>query len=171
MRALILVAFLAACGSDPPDIKGLYMTTSHESAQGACEGGEDLGQMPPYFRIEEREILGADYHTRVDCQDTDESSCTGGGGILVDGTDDGYRGDAYLSSGDSSGCSLVYSSYDASLDGDQLTYENYNYSETGPIDPCTTDEAEARKDDMPCTSYEVLVGVRVVESSSARTGS
>lgn len=162
-RAILCAVLLAACGSDPPDITGLYMTSSHQTAQGACEGGEELGAVPPYFRIEEREILGAPYHTRIDCQDMDETSCTGGGGILVEGTDDGYRGDAYVASGDSSGCTLAYSSYEASLDGDELTYRNYNYSESGPIDPCTTDEAEARKDDMPCAGYEIMIGSRIAE--------
>jgi hypothetical protein len=163
VRAILFAVLVAGCGGDPPDITGLYMTISHEAAQGACEGGEDLGAVPPYFRIEEREILGAPYHTRIDCQDTDETSCTGGGGILIDGTDDGYRGDAYVASGDSTACTLAYSSYEASLDGDQLTYENYNYSDSGPIDPCTTDEAEARKDDMPCAGYEIIVGNRIAE--------
>ncbi len=163
MRAILFAVLLAACGGDPPDITGLYMTTSHQAAQGACEGGTDIGAMPPYFRIEEREILGAPYQTRIDCQDMEETSCTGGGGILVEETDDGYRGDAYVASGDSSGCTLVYSSYEAALDGDQLTYQNYNYSESGPIDPCTTDEAEARKGDMPCAGYEIIVGTRIGE--------
>ena len=158
-----LLLLVIACGDDPPDITGLYTTTTHETSPSACSGGATPDPSPPYFRIEEREILGAPYRTRTNCQDTDVGSCSGGGGILIDETDDGYRGDAYISTGDVAACSLIYSSYEAALDGDQLTYQNFNYSESGPIDPCTTDEAEARGDDMPCTSYELMVGTRVAE--------
>jgi hypothetical protein len=162
-NALLVVLLLAACGGDPPDITGLYMTTSHEAAADSCQGGTTPADSPAYFRIEEREILGAAYRTRIDCADTEMSSCTGGSGILVEETDDGYRGDAYISSGDPAACTLIYSSYDAALSGDQLIFENYNYSESGAIDPCTTDEAEARGADMPCSSYEIIAGVRVDE--------
>jgi hypothetical protein len=163
-RALLLVVLAAACGDDPPDITGLYMTTAHESSASACEDGTTPDGSPPYFRIEERELLGVSYRTRTSCQDTEPSSCSGGGGILVDETGDGYRGDAYVAAGDETACTLIYSSYQASLDGDQLTWENLNHSESGAIAPCTTDEAEARGDEMPCTSYELMVGVRVQDS-------
>jgi hypothetical protein len=159
----ILLLLLAACGSDPPDITGLYMTTAHEESGEACSGGETPADSPPYFRIEEREILGVPYRTRSDCDDTEPSSCSGGGGLLVEETDDGYSGEAYISSGDPTSCTLVFSFYQASLDGDQLSFENLNYSESGAIDPCTTDEAQARGDQMPCISYELIVGVRVDE--------
>ena len=163
LLAVVLAAAAAACGDDPPDITGLYMTTGHETSAVSCSGGTTPGDSPPYFRIETRELLGVDYRTRTSCQDAEPSSCSGGGGILVDETGDGYRGDAYLAIGDASACTLIYSSYEASLEGDQLTWENLNYSESGPLDPCTTDEAEARGDQMPCTSYEVMVGDRVDE--------
>ncbi len=161
--SLVAVAllFAAACGDDPPDITGLYMTTAHEASASACSGGATPDPSPPYFRIEEREILGAPYHTRTSCQDTDPASCSGGGGILTEETGDGYRGDIYLSSGEPASCTLARSAYDASLDGDQLTWENLNYSESGAFDRCDPDEAEARADEMPCTSYELMVGVRV----------
>lgn len=163
-RALLVLSLaLAACGDDPPDITGLYMTTSHEASDTTCTGGATPDPSPPYFRIEEREILGVPYFTRIDCQDTETGSCSGGSGILVDETDSGYSGAAYIASGDASNCTLVYSFYDASRDADELTYTNLNYTESGPIDPCTTDEAEARGDDMPCTSYEIIAGVRVDE--------
>ena len=162
-RVLLLLLLAAACGDDPPDITGLYMTTAHESSATSCSGGTTPDGSPPYFRIEERELLGVSYHTHTSCQDTDPATCSGGGGILIDETDDGYRGDAYISVGDPAACTLIYSSYQASLDGDQLTWDNLNYSDSGPIDPCTTDEAEARGDDMPCTSYEVMVGIRTPE--------
>lgn len=162
-RCMLLTLALAACDSDPPDITGLYMTTSHEASGSACSAGTTPDPSPPYFRIEEREILGVAYRTRSDCQDTEPASCSGGGGLLVEETDDGYRGDAYIAGGDPSACTLVYSSYEAGLDGSELTYQNLNYSESGAIDPCTTDEAEARGDDMPCTSYELIVGTRVDE--------
>lgn len=161
--AALAVLLAAACGDDPPDITGLYMTTGHEASSSTCSGGSTPGDSPPYFRIEERELLGVSYRTRTSCQDTDPATCSGGGGILVDETGDGYRGDAYLAIGDPSACTLIYSSYEASLDGDQLTWDNLNYSESGPIDPCTTDEAEARGLGMPCTSYEVMVGTRIAE--------
>lgn len=160
---VLFLALAAGCGGDPPDITGLYMTTSHEASPTACSGGTTPDGSPPYFRIEEREILGAPYRTRTSCQDADPGSCTGGGGILVDETDDGYRGDAYVAAGDPSACTLIYSAYEASLEGEELSYQNLNYSESGALDPCTTDEAEARGDDMPCTSYELMVGVRVDE--------
>jgi hypothetical protein len=163
-RSLLLIAVAtAACGSDPPDITGLYMTTSHEASDTACTGGTTPDGSPPYFRIEEREVLGVAYRTRTNCQDTTPGSCSGGGGLLVEETDDGYRGEAYIAGGDESACTLVYSSYDAALDGDELSYENVNYSESGAIAPCTTDEAEARGDEMPCTSYEMIVGIRAGE--------
>ncbi len=163
-RSLLFLALAtAACGSDPPDITGLYMTTAHESSPSACSGGTTPTDSPPYFRIEEREVLGVAYRTRTSCQDTEPGSCSGGGGILVEETDDGYRGAAYIAGGDESACTLVYSSYQAALDGDQLRYETFDYSESGAISPCTTDEAEARGDDMPCTSYEIITGVRVDE--------
>ena len=162
-RFLLLASALAACGSDPPDITGLYMTTAHEASGAACSGGTTPDGSPPYFRIEERELLGATYRTRTSCQDTEPSSCTGGGGILVDETGDGYRGDVYLSTGDPAACTLLYTSYDAALEGDELSYRTYSYSESGAIDPCTPDEAEARGDQMPCTAYEIMVGVRVDE--------
>lgn len=158
---LVVPLLLAACGDDPPDITGLYMTTSHEASATACSGGTTPDGSPPYFRIEEREILGVSYRTRTDCQDTTAASCTGGGGILVEETDTGYRGDAYVAFGDPAACTLYYSSYEASLEGDQLSFETLNYSESGAIDPCTTDEAEARRDEMACVSYDLIVGVRV----------
>lgn len=160
---LLLASALAACGSEPPDITGLYMTTAHEASETGCSGGAAPDDSPPYFRIEEREVLGVPYRTRSDCQDTEPGSCSGGGGILVEETDDGYRGDAYIAAGDESACSLIYSSYQAVLDGDELRHETFTYSESGAISPCTTDEAEARKDEMPCTSYETIVGNRVGE--------
>ena len=162
-RWLLVLLPLAACGDDPPDITGLYMTTSHEESNEGCAGGATPADSPPYFRIEEREILGLPYRTRSDCQDTEPASCSGGGGLLVDEIDGGYRGDAYLASGDSSACTLVYSSYEATLADSTLSYHNRNHSESGAIDPCTTDEAEARGDAMPCTSYELIAGVRVDE--------
>jgi hypothetical protein len=86
--------------------------------------------------------------------------CSGGGGILAEETDDGYRGETYLAIGDPGACTLVYGSYEASLDGDELSFETVNYSESGAIDPCTTDEAMARGEQMPCAGYERIVGVR-----------
>ena len=161
--SLLALLALAACGDDPPDITGLYMTTAHEESSEACTGGATPADSPPYCRIEEREILGVPYRTRSDCQDTEPGSCTGGGGLLVDEIDGGYRGDAYVAGGDPSACTLVYSSYEATLADSTLSYQNLNYSESGAIDPCTTDEAEARGDAMPCTSYELIAGVRVSE--------
>jgi hypothetical protein len=158
---LLLVTTLAACGGDDaPDILGMYETTEQLVNGQGCSGGETPDPGVPYFRIVEEELLGFTYYTRENCESTDEATCAGGGGLLAEETSDGYQGNVSFSSGDTSNCTLGWITYTAELDGDVLTFETYNYSESGPADPCDTSTAEDRGEDMPCVSYELIAGVR-----------
>ncbi len=155
---LVACAVAGCGGSGSPDIVGMYQTSEHLVNPGGCTGGAEPVPPVPYFRIAEQELLGATFYVREDCESTDETTCTSGGGVLVDEISDGYEGYITLSSGAPSSCSLSYVTYSAVIDGDVLTFEEFNYTETGAIDPCDTDEAEARGEEMPCVSYEHLVG-------------
>ncbi|HLU67798.1 MAG TPA: hypothetical protein VKZ63_16050, partial [Kofleriaceae bacterium] len=121
---------------------------------------EPASSSPPYFRIEEEELFGATFYTRTNCESEDPGTCTGGGGLLVEETDDGYRGTASFALGEPPNCTLGYAVYEAAVDDDLLTFESRTYSESGG-EPCTTDEAEARGSDMPCAGYELIAGVLV----------
>lgn len=168
-RPLILAtlgAALSGCG-DPPDITGLYETTEHAASASDCTGASaepvDPAQSPPYFRIEEEDFFGTTVRSMSACQSTDPADCSGGGGLLVEETDEGYRGWISFQSGDASSCTLGYIHYQASLDGDTLAFVTATHSDSGAIDPCTTEEAERRGTDMACGGYERLTGTLVPE--------
>jgi len=156
---------LVACGGgdDAPAIDGMYQTTSQEGVTGACSPVAPIDPMTPYFQIEEQDFFGVPVHTRSDCETADPASCEAGGGLLSEETDDGWRGTVSWSSGDASACVLGWNVDLATIDGDELTFESYEYSDDGAFDPCTPDEAEARGEEMPCVGYELLVGTRVAE--------
>ena len=160
--SLVCLALFAACG-EPPDITGLYETTEHVASSDGCVGaaGEPVDPSPPYFRIEKEQFFGVTIRTMSACQSTDPTDCSGGGGLLIEETDDGYVGWISFQSGDAASCSLGYVHYQASLEGDLLTYVTSNHVESGAIDPCTTDEAERRGLDMPCAGYELIAGTLV----------
>lgn len=157
---LLLSTVAAACGDDAPDILGMYETTEHLVNDEGCSGGATPDPDVPYFRIVEKELLGFTYYTREDCESADETTCSGGGGLLAEEISNGYEGEVSLSSGDTSSCTLAWITYTAVLDDDVLTFDTFNYSETGPADPCDTSTAEDRGDSMPCVSYEHIAGTR-----------
>jgi hypothetical protein len=158
LRWLLLLA--TACGGgDSPDILGLYMTTTHVGSFEACAGGDTPEYSQPYFRMEEYE---GGVNLRP-CPNTDPATCAGGRGVLDQETELGYRIDVYTATGVDMECVLLYEWHDASLDGDQLTYRIAHHSESGSVEPCTAEEAEARGGDMPCIAYETLIGIRVDE--------
>ena len=157
LAGLSVLVISSACGGGDPDFVGTYMTTSHVSNQTQCSGADTPIDAPPYFRITSQKFFGATVYTRDDCDSADQASCVSGGG-LVDSTGVGF---VLTQSGDASSCSLGYISYQAALDGDELTFSTTTYADSGAIDPCTTDEAEKRGDSMPCQSYDILVGTRV----------
>lgn len=154
-----LLAVVTACGGDDaPDIVGLYRTTEHLANAEGCSGGTTPDPSTPYFRIVEEELFGVAYFTRQDCADTREASCEGAGGLLGEEIANGYTGEVSVSSGDPASCTLGLITYSAILEDDLLTFETYTYSESGAIDPCDTDEALRRGEDMPCESYELIAG-------------
>lgn len=156
----IMALAAAGCGDDGPDIVGLYQTTMHLENATGCTGGDTPLDSPPYFRIVDQDFAGQTFHTREDCTGTDPADCEDGSGLLSEEIDNGYEGWISFSSGSPSACTLGYVTYSAVLDGDTLTFENKTYSESGEIDPCDTDEAEARGTSMTCASYEIMVGTR-----------
>jgi hypothetical protein len=162
MRRIVLCAFaLAACGG-PPDINGMYQTIELSRSANDCTGAsaELVEEPPPYFRIVEQTLL-VNFRTVELCDTSSPASCRAGGGFLTEETDDGYDGWLSVTSGDESNCTLGYLYYDASLDGDELTFESMIFGDSGPIAPCSTDEAERRGRDMGCMGYEVLIGMRI----------
>lgn len=158
LAALAAMLMASACGGGgDPDFVGMYMTTSHVTNETQCTGADTPVDGPAYFRITSQEFFGQTVYTRDDCDTADEASCVSGGG-LVDSSGTGF---VSTQSGDATSCSLGYISFEASLDGDELTFSTTTYADSGAIDPCTTDEAERRGDSMPCESYDVIVGTRV----------
>jgi hypothetical protein len=154
---------LLAVGCGGPDLEGLYQVTSQVVAEDGCANEIPVTDGDPYFRIVKTDFLGADIHSPQSCETTDPESCSSLGflAFLADEIDDGYAGQTASASGSNGQCLLGFLHYQATLDGDTVTFVAEQYGEEISSATCDADQAAARGRAMPCLTKQVIVGTRV----------
>jgi len=169
LSGLILFTSLAACGGgddDPGNYAGIYEISTHTINEEACDvEGPAIVDGYSHFRLRKDEFFGEPFLALGECSSAEDESC-----------DDAGLFSAYIYSGGAwryqvsvaSGVSTCYLSYiDGTLEdlgGGSVRIEIRQYSDEVPSlagDACTTEEAERRGKDMPCDSYEAMVGTLV----------
>lgn len=163
--ALGLLTLATACGDGGPNLQGFYMTTGHTLNDQGC-GGEGADQSePPYLRIVEEDLFGIPIQVAQSCTSEDEADCSESGdlGFFATQRDGGFIGETFVASGGVGGapCLLGYQLDRAVREDDTIRIERRRFEEedeTLQEDACSTDEAEARGDSMPCVELEVLEG-------------
>ena len=166
MITLLTLAAMSGCGSDA-DLTGVYLMTSHTENLSDCTVEGAAVDEPTYFALEKEDLFGQEYFSYSECTSAELTSCSGGGlfGLIFSiAIDNGWRGEVSMSSGSGDPCHLSYGEHSAVFqDDDSLRIEARVWGEEVTVSEadCHYDEAEDRGKDMPCESFQVLVGTLV----------
>jgi hypothetical protein len=157
-QALAIVVLLAGC-DDELDLSGMYEVTS-DVASSPCGADAPVMGGAPYIKFTRGEFFGTTVYNYEDCMDAAGTDCAGNGGIfeaLTEPIDNGWLGHLTSSSGTEAGgtCLLGMRETRATLNGNHLVIEEQANEEEIPYveATCTTDEADRRGTDMPCTDH------------------
>ena len=159
MKALLLMAALAACGgSDGVDLSGVYMVTADVSSS-PCGTDMPTPSSPTYLKFTKMQVLGANVWTYDSCSDAAGTMCDNSGGIFggfTEQIDNGWKGIESFDSFSGSTCELGYDERTALLKMKALVIESNDYLDMPMLDEahCTTEEAEKRGKTMPCMMHE-----------------
>jgi hypothetical protein len=164
MRVLVVIALVAGCGSDV-DLTGVYrVDVSVESSP--C-GVDQPTMMPPAFlKFSREEFFGQDYFAYEECTDATATDCSGPGllGGFPEPIDDGWKSLASFSSGTDGHCLLGITEKSALLHGEALVVEDHEYRDDNldlPQSQCEPEEAEKRRDDLPCIMHTRIDATRL----------
>jgi hypothetical protein len=159
MRAAFAIAVLVAGCDDEAALEGMYEVTS-EVASMPCGQDMPVTGFAPYLKFVRGEFFGTPIYNYQECMDAAGTDCESSGGIfgaLTEPITNGWLGHLTSSSGtEASGtCLLAMSETRATLNGNQLVIEKQTNAEEIPYveATCTTDEADERGTDMPCTDH------------------
>jgi hypothetical protein len=172
-RSRPLLALLAAtaagsagCGKDGEELMGVWQVTSHTLNEAGCTAeGPAVEAGPRFVKFIRGEFFGQDYLEYVECPDATGAACDDGGNIFgllyAEPIDGGMLAEAYGASGSADNC--LYSSTESrAVAPDSMlrieTRRNRQDDVTGTA--CDLDEAEARKNTLPCAELEILIGER-----------
>jgi hypothetical protein len=157
-RYFAIVALLAGCDDDV-DLSGMYEITSEVESM-PCGADAPVTGGAPFLKFTKSEFFGTTIFNYERCMDAGGTDCEGSSGIfdaLTEPIDGGYLGRLTSSSGTEQGgtCLLALRETRATLAGSRLVIEEQANEEEIPyVDAtCTTDEAERRGTDMPCTEH------------------
>jgi len=169
-----VVAAIGGCGGDPDggdrvDISGIYRTSHHtDNGMGCAMEGATVTD-PTHFRIQRESLLGVPVYSYEGCDGPTEAECgTGSSALGVPFSEPipgGYRGEVFYSFGSAPDCTLGHNEGTAVLQDDgSLRIEVREHEEALEMvseDDCGSDAAESRAGSLPCTTFQVLVGVPV----------
>ena len=156
----------AACGKDGEELMGVWQVTSHTLNQNGCTAeGPAVEDGPTFIKFIRGEFFGQDYVEYVDCPDASGDACDEGGNILgvlyTEAIDDGMTSESYGASGSADSCLYSSTVSRAVAPGSMLRIETrHNRPDDVTGTNCDLDDAEERKDDLPCVELEVLIGAR-----------
>jgi len=159
MRACFAIVVLVMGCADDVELAGIYEVTS-EVGSSPCGADLPITGGAPYIKFVRGEFLGTTIYNYQDCMDAAGTDCESSGGLfgaLTEPIANGWLGHLTSSSGTEAGgtCLLGLSETRATLDGSHLVIEKQTNEEEIPyVDAtCTTDEADRRGTDMPCTEH------------------
>jgi hypothetical protein len=166
MRLWVMSALaLAACGTDPIDLTGMYQV---ESDVGSAPCGTDMAvpMAPPYIKFLKQKFFGVDILTYQGCNDAAGTDCMdSGGGLYEIAISNGWKGEETFDSSSGTSCTLGYVDDLATISGKQLTVEHSEYSDTFDTSAmpvmCTTDEAKKRGTSMTCEMHTHIEAMRL----------
>jgi hypothetical protein len=168
LQSLILVTLaLAGCGGkDGEELLGVWSVSTHTRNDVSCDAeGAPVADGPAFIKFIEGELFGQEYIEYVSCTDAAGTSCDEPGGLFgtlyAEAISGGMRAEFYVASGTTESCFLTAVRSDATTSGDSLRIETRRRSEDNVTGTqCEAEDAESRKDSMPCVELEVLTGVR-----------
>jgi hypothetical protein len=155
VRLAAAAVVLAACGTDEVDLTGIYRVDADVGSM-PCGADTPVAMPPPYLKFAKGEIFGSEYFAMLTCSDEAGTNCTGGGlfgDSFPEPIDGGWRGVVTAASGTTT-CFLTYIEQTAKLSGVKLVVDIATHGEEGSPSACTTEEADRRGKDMPCTEHE-----------------
>ncbi|HUQ05903.1 MAG TPA: hypothetical protein VM261_25550 [Kofleriaceae bacterium] len=165
--AAVLATGAAGCGQPYDDLLGVWQVTSKTENDTVCDTeGAAVTDAAPYLKFVEGEFFGQEYAQVVDCTDAVTCEEAGGlfGGLLyAEEISGGVRATIYSAShgGDPNDCLLSGAISDATVSGGMLRIATRRRSQDNVSGTaCDSDDAKDRFDSMPCTGYEVTLGVR-----------
>jgi hypothetical protein len=160
-----IVMLLAGCDDDVA-LEGMYEVTS-DVASSPCGVDAPVPTSAPYIKFTGSEFLGTPIYNYEGCMDAAGTDCEGTAGIfdaLTEPIDNGWRGLLTSSSGTEAGgsCLLGMRESRATLNGSHLLIEEQANEEEIPYveATCTTEEAERRGTDMPCTEHHHIEALK-----------
>lgn len=159
---LAAVVLLAACdGGGDDDVLGVYQTTLHTRNDTGCMPGAAVAD-PPYFSFDYfGELNGSHLYQVVGCTSADAATCADSIALVADAPVGVFAfHQAAMQTG--STCTLDFTTYSGDLDGDTFELHIASYEELQASPPsCTSDDAGARGDAMPCISSETIAGTHL----------
>lgn len=165
MRTCLAIAVLLAGCNDDVELEGMYEVTA-EGESSPC-GADTPVTGAPFLKFTRGEFFGATIYNYERCMDAAGVDCEGSGGLfeaLTEPIDNGWLGHLTSSSGTEAGgtCLLGVRETRATLNGNHLVIERQANEEEIPYveATCTTDEADRRGAEMPCTEHHRLEALK-----------
>lgn len=165
---ILLLAAAAGCGQPYDDLLGVWQVTSKTQNDTVCDTeGPAVADAAPYLKFVEGEFFGQEYAQYVECSDAG-TTCEDPGGLFggllyAEEISGGVRASIFAAShgGDPNDCLLSGTISDATISGGMLRIETRHRTEDNVSGTaCESDDAQARFAQMPCSGYEVTLGVR-----------